>query len=433
MALAPPRPRLLVVTHLLLPDTCGGAAVFTDLCRALVERGYDVTVRSAYPYYPEWTDKSGRNGLRIDRYEDDGMHVERFGLYIPRNPRSLWQRLVYEGSYFLSLCRSLVKDERFDAVMVFCPLAGSVAYAGLHKLIYGRPLLLNVQDLPADAAEAGGIASGRWAKRLLTGVQKVLLNRADAWRTISPVRAERLEQLRGRDQPIVLIPDWLHPSVAADIRSLPSKVGRPAASPVRLLYSGNIGAKQGLLDFCKALQPSPAPFEFRIHGAGGAAGEVRDWVAAVGAPRFSFGPLVDESDFARSMHEADLFVITEKPGSGASFFPSKSIPAMAAGTPILAVSSRDSPLGREMEAHGLGPWFSWPQCQEVGAMLASLADSPGRLTTWQENALARARFFERERCVGLFEEVLADLACEASTRFRRARVRPAAAPAGSAR
>src|SRR3954467_9386503 len=84
--------RLLVIPDKYLPDQCGGGAIYTDMCRGLARRGLDVTVRCPYPFYPEWTDKSGRNGFRVDRTVDHGVRVERFGMFIPANSRSVWQR-----------------------------------------------------------------------------------------------------------------------------------------------------------------------------------------------------------------------------------------------------------------------------------------------------------------------------------------------------
>jgi colanic acid biosynthesis glycosyl transferase WcaI len=399
-----------VISHLFLPDSCGGAPIFSDLCYGLAGRGIDVTVRCAYPYYPEWKDKSGRNGLRIEKCQDEGLSIERYGLYIPRDPKSIWQRCLYESSFFLSICRSLLGDSRFDAVLVFCPLAGSVAFAGLHKLFYRHPVVLNVQDLPADAAAAGGLVTGRGVKALLRAIQKVLFNSADVWRSISPVMIERLDALRSYGQPLHFIPDWLHPTIAEEIQRLPSKAGRPPGLPVRLLYSGNIGGKQGLLEFCKVLHTSAVPFEFQIHGDGASAAQVSDWVASCGDRRFSFSPLVSEPDFARALHDADFYVITEKDGSGASFFPSKTIPAMASGTPILAVSSPDSPLGREMSSERIGPWFSWDRCSEVGELLVALPAAPHEFHSWRHNALRRSQFFDRERCLDSFQQVLDGLA-----------------------
>ena len=130
---------------------------------------------------------------------------------------------------------------------------------------------------------------------------------------------------------------------------------------------------------------------------------------AAATARFSFGPLIKESEFADSMHEADLFVVTEKPENRAAFFPSKTIPAMASGTPILAVSSPDSPLGREVRTEGLGPWFSWNEGDAMATLLASLSDRHEEFRTWQSNAVRRSQYFGRERCLDLIESVLMEL------------------------
>src|SRR4051812_8937003 len=229
--------RLLVIPDKYLPDQCGGGAIYTDMCRGLARRGHEVTVRCPYPFYPEWTDKSGRNGLNIDRSVEEGVLVERHGFLIPRNPKSVAQRLLLDASLWLSYTRSMFRG-RFDAVMAYCPHAGGVAFAAMHKMFFGRPLWLNVQDIPADAASAGGMSKGGFAKKTLAYIQKALFNQADLWSSISPVMIERLESLRTNRQPILFVPNWLHKTMADEITALPSKVGRAPADPVRLLYAG---------------------------------------------------------------------------------------------------------------------------------------------------------------------------------------------------
>jgi colanic acid biosynthesis glycosyl transferase WcaI len=419
----PSRPlRLLVIPDKYLPDQCGGGAVYTDMCRGLARRGLDVTVRCPYPFYPEWTDKSGRNGIRVERFLDQGVRVERFGMFIPRNSRSVWQRMALDATFFASLCRSLLDGGRFDAVIAFCPHTGGVAFAALRKLLFGGPLWISIMDLPADAASASGMTRGGWLPKLFQRVQRSLFNCADVWRSISPVMIERLEGLRCRDQPILFIPDWLHPSIAEELHRLPSKVGRPPSWPVRLLYSGNIGAKQGLLDYCKVLGKSTAPYHFRIHGEGGGASEVRDWVASCNDRRFSFGPLIEESAFVHAIHQTDLLVVTERPENRAAFFPSKTIPAMASGTPILAISSPESPLGREVRNERLGPWFSWDDCDASAEMLATLGSRAGEFAFWQENAARRGAFFERERCLDLIQQTLEEFTLDPSLSRTRASI-----------
>src|SRR5690606_27812875 len=184
-------------------------------------------------------------------------------------------------------------------------------------------------------------------------------------------------------------------------KALPKK-----GEPLELLYAGNIGTKQDLLAFCQALARSDAPFRFRIHGSGGRADDVRQWIEQSGDDRFAFGPFLDEAGFIRAIHHADLFVITEKTGSGGSFIPSKLIPAIATGTPILAVCDGDGPLGEEMRRARLGPHVEWADLDEVPTLLRTLAADPEAMRAWQQNAHDRAAFYQRERVVDEFERTI---------------------------
>ncbi len=398
------RPRLLIIVNVYTPDL-GGGILFSDLCTGLAARGFDVEVRCAVSYYPEWTDKANQNGWRIHRYTANGVDVTRHGLFIPSNPSSLVQRLFYEGSFFLSLARRWPKKHRYDMVMVYCPLVGAVAYGGLARWRTGCPLWLNVQDLSADAAAASGISSGK-ATRVLAWVQNSLFNRADVWSSISPVMVKRLEELRTRNQPVLYLPNWLHASLRTHIAQQSDKLGRNPSEPLRLFYSGNIGTKQDLLTFCKALHTTDLAFSFRIHGGGGQAQPVGDWVATTGDTRFSFYPLTDEAELARQLHATDFFVITEKAGSGGSFIPSKLIPGVSSQTPILAVCDADSPLGREMETAGIGPRSDWHTLDALFDSLSNVYNNSESYTRWQQRATERARFYEREVLIDRYADAI---------------------------
>lgn len=393
-----------MVVNVFNPDRGGGGAIFSDLAYGLAQLGWDVTVRCAFPYYPEWQDKSGRNGLRIDRYDEKGVHVERHGLYIPRNPNSLLERLVYEASFLFSLARSLPRGKDFDAVMVFCPLVGAVAFAVVNKWLFGKPLWLNVQDLSADAAAASGIAKGKGIIQALGGVQGLLFNQAAVWSSISPVMNARLKQIRRRDQPVLYLPNWLNDSMAQAIAALPFKLGRVPGAPPRLLYAGNIGTKQDLVRFLRTLHESSAPFVFRVHGNGGGADEVRQFIEAAHDDRISFGPFLDEAGFAQALHETDYFVITEKSGSGGSFIPCKMISGVASGSPILAVCDAESPLGQEMALAQSGPCFTWDRVAEVPNTLANTPAAD--FVQWQQHALDRAGFYHRDNVISRFDAYL---------------------------
>lgn len=408
--------RLLVVVNVYRPDL-GGGVLFADLCEGLASRGFEVEVRCAVPYYPEWRDKEGMNGLPIHETRQSGVRVRRHGLFIPNRPSSLAQRLAYEASFFASLMRDLPEPGRFDAVMAYCPLVGGVAYGALAARSAGCPLWLNVQDLSAEAAEAAGIVRFGAAAQLFRRIQRFLFNRAGVWSTISPVMRERLIPLTRGRQPVHLLPNWLHGSLAREIEGrAPIATNAPSsrapgaedapARPWRLLYSGNIGGKQDLLRFCHELARSDADFRFDIRGGGADASEVRDWVSSSGDPRFSFSALTDEAGLASALQAADFFVVTEKSGAGGSFIPSKLLPAFGAGTPVLGVSDPDSPLGRELREAQAGPILTWDSVGRVAEILSRNSPNSPVVRAWRNAASARSAHYDRDHIIDQYAHLL---------------------------
>ncbi len=412
--------RLLVVVNVVRPDL-GGGVLFSDLFEGLVERGIHVTVKCAYSYYPEWEDKSGKNGLHIESVIESGVHVERHGLYIPRNPNNFLQRLLYEASFFLSLRRRMPAHGEFDAIMVFCPLIGSVAYATAVKSNLNVPLWLNVQDLSAQAAVAGGITGRSMVADILLRVQNRLFGHADLWTSISEPMIQALEKHNPNKIPVRYAPNWLHPSLAGFIESALQSRAQSSDTVltsgtkekvIRLFYSGNIGSKQNLLQFCKQLSRLPIQFSFRIQGAGGRVAELKKWIESTSDDRFVLFPLSDEESLARTLVECDYYVITEKPDSGNSFIPSKLIPAITSRTPVLAVCDVDSPLGKEMRDHRLGSVLDWDSLSgptDLPATLERAMIPDDAYSRWQNNCANRAQFYNREAAIDRYVSILAEL------------------------
>jgi hypothetical protein len=117
---------------------------------------------------------------------------------------------------------------------------------------------------------------------------------------------------------------------------------------------------------------------------------------------------LDESGFLNALYECDAFVITEKPGSGASFIPSKLIPAISSGTPILAICDRSGPLGREVVDSTLGTIVGWEDNLE--SALPNFFEDKAQFERFQKNCLTRAQTYGREfaicRIGGLLNKML---------------------------
>jgi len=186
-----------------------------------------------------------------------------------------------------------------DVILAFNPLAAGLAVAAIARRLFRIPLILNVQDITADAAASGGIARGWLSQRLLRSLERWLFNQADYWTTISPVMVRRLETLRRRGQPIEYIPNWVGESLAREIVTCRNgDAERRPHAPLQLLYAGNIGRKQNLIALCDALHASSLEFVFRICGSGAGAKDVSTWVNERQDARFSFEPILPEAGFA---------------------------------------------------------------------------------------------------------------------------------------
>jgi colanic acid biosynthesis glycosyl transferase WcaI len=261
--------------------------------------------------------------------------------------------------------------------------------------------------------------------------QSLLFNRANVWSTIAPKMVDRLAAIRRKNQPIYFVPNFLNRSMEAAIAEHASKLGRLPAKPPKLLYAGNIGKKQDLLAFCQRLSQASLEFKFRIHGDGGEAHHIREWVDRQHDGRFQFGEFLDEKGFVAALFEADLFVITEKPQVGASFIPSKLIPCIATGTPVLCVCDGNGPLGNEVNSHRLGLAMEWSDVEQLQTRLSALLADGGRFVDLQRNTLKRAGAYGRSPILELVDAELRRLAVRPSShvprqRVRRPRRRPAA-------
>src|SRR5260370_33378917 len=102
----------------------GGASVapFTPgLCEHLAGRGNDVTVVTAFPYYPEWRVWDGYRGSLYRREFIHGVEVRRVAHFVPARPSSLLQRLAYDLSFALSAFTAALFTDKCDLIYCSCP------------------------------------------------------------------------------------------------------------------------------------------------------------------------------------------------------------------------------------------------------------------------------------------------------------------------
>ena len=148
----------------------------------------------------------------------------------------------------------------------------------------------------------------------------------------------------------------------------------------------------------------------KIHGGGAELERLRTLVA--GASAVTIGGVLNESSYVLALRTASACLVTQKPGLGANFLPSKLLPALAAGCPILAICDASSPLGAEVLAGGFGEVLPPGDVERLREVLDRWTAEPALLVEMSRRSSERAALYHRERILKLYEQELRALAGE---------------------
>ena len=161
------------------------------------------------------------------------------------------------------------------------------------------------------------------------------------------------------------------------------------------MYSGNLGVKQGL-DILLTAAPLIRNKQVKIVvcGQGAAGARLQEEAGRLGLPNLTLLPLQDDEAYHGMMADADLALITQQPGTGQYFFPSKLLSALSVyGRPVLAVADADSELALALGEGNFG--FLTPPGD--AAALAGALDRAAAMDGAELRALGKAgrKYVER--------------------------------------
>jgi colanic acid biosynthesis glycosyl transferase WcaI len=387
------------ITHLFYPDELAGASLYTDLARYLRDRGHDVRVTTTFSYYPALRYSESDKGIAFRDETFEGIPIRRVGMYLP-NQHSGFRRLLPELSYVIKLSRF----GRFagwtpDVVITACPMLSQFT---VQRWMYPRdiPKLGIVQDLMVDAALELGILRFQGIALLLRWFERYSLGAIDQLATISEGMCAKLQRQLAPGKTAMVCPNWIHDSLA---RRAKATTDIPAPRDNALLfYSGNLGVKQGLPDFVTTFGISNHGWRLQVNGGGAESTVLK---ASVGQlPNVSIGPLLTEGEYFDRISSASAALITQRTGASANFMPSKVLPALATGTPVLAVCDHDSPLANEVRAGDFGRVIPFGDRTALEKVLTEWNVRPLELQRLGRNALAWSERFSRETILSRYHD-----------------------------
>jgi colanic acid biosynthesis glycosyl transferase WcaI len=398
--------RILLVSNLFAPDELAGAALYTDLVRYLSERQHEVRVLCTFSYYPAWRLRAEDTGVSLRDEIWEGVPVRRISMYVPAMP-SGFKRVFSDISFFCSILLKNFRDSWLpDIVVTASPMFSQCV---VQRFLYlGRriPRKIIVQDFVVDAALELGLLKLPLLSGLLRRLERWSFRSASTLSTISEPMLAKLQAIVRNDRRTLLIPNWIHQSLQKEINRLRSAGYRRRAGV--LFYSGNLGVKQGLPRFVQSFTESRGAWTLEIHGGGAERSRLK--AATHSLAGIVLGGVLDEAEYVKKLLTCSACLITQMCGAGANFLPSKLLPALATGTPVLAVCDESSPLGREVRRGAFGEIVPPDDRSSLRQVLGKWFSQPELMAQLGQNALGWAERFQRMNILGQYEEELKRLA-----------------------
>jgi len=349
--------RLLVVAINYAPEQTGIGKYVGEMTEWLTARDVAVRVVTAPPYYPSWSVRSGYSGRRYSKERLAGAEVYRCPTWVPRKPRAL-TRMLHLLSFALSSLPVILWQAlawRPDVVFVVEPPLAAAPAARLAAALCGARSWLHVQDFEIDAAFDLGLLRAGFLKRAILAVERWLMRRFDHVSTISDAMRAKLLEKGVPDERIVSFPNWVDGGLIRPIEAPNALRAELDIHPDArvILYSGNMGEKQGLeiiLDVARSFTADPQVL-FLLCGDGAVRARIAD--AASNLENVRFIPLQPLSRLNELMNLADVHLLPQRQAAEDLVLPSKLTAIMASGRPVVATARSGSDVARSVANGGI--------------------------------------------------------------------------------
>ena len=347
--------RVCLLTQYYPPEVTGIGPFTGELARFLAAKGMDVTVIAPYPHYPRWSHQPPFERRRPRRQSErtGGVNLIRKQTYIPSARPNTAARIRYDSSLALASLREVRIWSDAQVGICISPPLQLTAVGALARFGRGVPMILHLQDLVPDAAVAVGMMSDSVLLKVARIVERIAYKSATHISVISPAFRDNIMRKGIPASKITVLPNWVslaapNPKTAADFRA---KLGiRPDQTLV--LYSGNIGRKQGLEMVVNAAQLADRGIHFVIVGAGTERALLAAQMDRMPTTRVSLADL--QTDFPSTLAAADILLLPQLEAVTESVAPSKLLSYMAAGRPIIAAVNGQSAAARLVADSGAG-------------------------------------------------------------------------------
>lgn len=387
------------------PELTGIGKYSGEMARWFVGQGHEVRVVSAPPYYPDWKVWPVFSSRRYNTRVEDGVQVTRCPLYVPVKPSAL-RRMLHLVSFAASSSLAVLAQLRWrpDLVILVVPTLFCAPQALLLAKLCGAKSVLHIQDYEVDALFGLGIARSGLLKRFAFSAERAILRAFDRVSTISSGMLQRAQQKGVNEERLRFFPNWSEITRFRDVPRDPALLSRLGVALDKrvLLYSGNIGEKQGLETLIEAAERlrDRLDLQFLIVGEGAGKARLMEISQRKGLTNLLFAPLQAYEDLPALLASADCHLVIQRRGAADAVLPSKLTNILAVGGNAVITADADTSLGQLCEeSSGIAARV---EPESVDALIEGIERA---LSMPQPNAIAidyASQFLDKDRILSRF-------------------------------
>ena len=331
------------------PELTGIGKYTGEMAQWFAEQGHEVRVITAPPYYPAWKVSEGYQNAYVTE-QWNGVTVYRTPLWVPAQPSGA-KRLVHLASFALSSLPTLFKQWAWkpDVVWTVEPALMCAPAAVAFAKLNGAKSWLHVQDYEVNAAFDMGLIKAKWLRGFVEACERCLMRCFDRVSSISG-QMLKLACEKGIDkQKIISFPNWVDISAIQPLKEVSSYRKELSISndKVVVLYSGNMGGKQGLEILAEAAsiiaKQKIENIQFVFCGNGAGRSDLEQ--ACTGLINVMFLDLQPFERLRELLGLADIHLLPQRADAADLVMPSKLTGMLASGKSVIATAAADTELG----------------------------------------------------------------------------------------
>ncbi|MEN9300387.1 MAG: hypothetical protein RLZZ254_168 [Actinomycetota bacterium] len=354
---APRRLRLIVLCPHFAPDIAPTGVVMTRIVEELAERGHELHVITAAPWYREHRVEPGfeTKWWRVER--TSWGTISRVNPFPGESKSNILRRAI--GFVLFSVLvgvRGLVAGGRgrVDGVLAMSPPLTLGVTGWLVRMVRGGRFVFNIQDVFPDAAIETGAISNSFVVKLALWLEKFSYRRSDNVVLLSEDLAENVRRKLGaRDESrVCVIPNFVDTvAISPSPRNNSYRADLGIGDESVVMYAGNVGYSQSLELMIEAAKAIP-DVKFVINGDGSARSSLEE--RGRGLTNLYFVDYQPIERLPEVLAAADIHVVPLRAGLAKVSVPSKSYSVLSAGRPLLAAIDLGTEIPRLLQESGGG-------------------------------------------------------------------------------